>query len=717
MSGDSDCEAYTEIDMDTSGKPIIPSVLKRAPIPIPEGSHTPPATRPPFRKTGSLFEKTGPLPSIPQQRSDGPLKVRSRSIALGTTTPPPLPPKPPPQLDWDELVVPKKQKRIPISDFIIDSEELNPSSFVNKHQDKFPLKIRVCKGFYGHSDRTSVSEGDTFNIHFVKHTKVVHMLDGGGAIYKIPLNSALEFGIMYDPNQKRDQALNGFVFEKVSELLAAKSMPCAVRTGAAWRGSGASSTIESGEVLLIKGIKKRLNTKTLKVYNLATGKKKELPESCVGKFSTRPYDVRFFLSDIVEHMPNAIPCQAMLFVHSDTASELPKHLVTAVVSLTESNIETSLIATNTEVDDFTDAPMFDIPLDLDIELQVLNYKRPEDTEQLYSDTRTLLEHYNPGKVTQYNASSNVYSIAVMREDNALSGIDIVKPPAIYYNIHEQRNAANGSISSPTKSTIEAIYQMEPSLDSVSTDASDSKMDQRLRTIEETLKQLKTEENSTQVSRQITSARADMKRLESRTGRALEDTVELKKHLLEISTKVLSMQGILTGLCEQVRSLSDQKKGPLVYTPIGSTSIGSDETVTEQALGGGIYDVIPAAPLQKLATVEHLSPVKSVGRSPMQSQASIPESVCEENRQFLNSLDYMQVLKLLELMGLKAYQEAFMAERVNGEVLLECDEDVLLNELKVTSKLRRVRLLKVISGRHSAEQILKGEDPYVYANPH
>ena len=87
-----------------------------------------------------------------------------------------------------------------------------------------------------------------------------------------------------------------------------------------------------------------------------------------GKFSTRPYDVRFFLSDIVEHMPNAIPCQAMLFVHSDTASELPKHLVTAVVSLTESNMETSLIATNTEVDDFTDAPMFDIPLDLDIEV-------------------------------------------------------------------------------------------------------------------------------------------------------------------------------------------------------------------------------------------------------------------------------------------------------------------------------------------------------------
>ncbi len=43
---------------------------------------------------------------------------------------------------------------------------------------------------------------------------------------------------------------------------------------------------------------------------------------------------------------------------------------------------------------------------------------------------------------------------------------------------------------------------------------------------------------------------------------------------------------------------------------------------------------------------------------------------------------LQVLRLLELMGLKGYEDAFMAERVNGEVLLECDDDVLLNELKV-----------------------------------
>jgi len=43
---------------------------------------------------------------------------------------------------------------------------------------------------------------------------------------------------------------------------------------------------------------------------------------------------------------------------------------------------------------------------------------------------------------------------------------------------------------------------------------------------------------------------------------------------------------------------------------------------------------------------------------------------------------LQILTLLECMGLKKHQEAFMEERVNGEILMECDETVLQEELKV-----------------------------------
>ena len=57
-------------------------------------------------------------------------------------------------------------------DFNIESEELNPERFLSKHRDALPLHVRVSKGFYGNSERTSVSEGDTFNIHFIKNYKV-----------------------------------------------------------------------------------------------------------------------------------------------------------------------------------------------------------------------------------------------------------------------------------------------------------------------------------------------------------------------------------------------------------------------------------------------------------------------------------------------------------------------------------------------------------------
>lgn len=38
------------------------------------------------------------------------------------------------------------------------------------------------------------------------------------------------------------------------------------------------------------------------------------------------------------------------------------------------------------------------------------------------------------------------------------------------------------------------------------------------------------------------------------------------------------------------------------------------------------------------------------------------------------------------MGLKKLQETFMMERVTGEILLECDDEVLYQELKVNHLL-------------------------------
>jgi hypothetical protein len=56
-----------------------------------------------------------------------------------------------------------------------------------------------------------------------------------------------------------------------------------------------------------------------------------------------------------------------------------------------------------------------------------------------------------------------------------------------------------------------------------------------------------------------------------------------------------------------------------------------------------------------------------------------------------------VLNLLDSMSLDKYQDNFKREQVNGEILSECDEDVLTNDLGISSKLHRIKLMKVISG--------------------
>ena len=44
------------------------------------------------------------------------------------------------------------------------------------------------------------------------------MVDGGGAMFKLGLNSGIQFGILFDPNNKREEALVREVREKMHKL-------------------------------------------------------------------------------------------------------------------------------------------------------------------------------------------------------------------------------------------------------------------------------------------------------------------------------------------------------------------------------------------------------------------------------------------------------------------------------------------------------------------
>ena len=63
------------------------------------------------------------------------------------------------------------------------------------------------------------------------------------------------------------------------------------------------------------------------------------------------------------------------------------------------------------------------------------------------------------------------------------------------------------------------------------------------------------------------------------------------------------------------------------------------------------------------------------------------------------------------MKLSQYKEMFLEENIDGEILAECDDPLLEQELHISNKLHRNRLMKVITGRHSAHCIKHGLDPY------
>ncbi len=99
------------------------------------------------------------------------------------------------------------------------------SQLARNYSKSCPLQIRILKGYCGQTTRLTLSSQDTFNVHFLKRVKVVVVQDAHGSPYSIPLNSAVEFGLVYDPNNDRSQGLEGHRFERVADILALSDLP------------------------------------------------------------------------------------------------------------------------------------------------------------------------------------------------------------------------------------------------------------------------------------------------------------------------------------------------------------------------------------------------------------------------------------------------------------------------------------------------------------
>ena len=119
-----------------------------------------------------------------------------------------------------------------------------------------------------------ISSGDVFNLHFIKKENVISIQDAGGTHFTVPLNTAIQFGLVYDPVGDTKQAKKGYSFETAGELADYHTPPKIIRVTRKFDSGDSKSSIEKNEILIIKSVGQAtmMQRKCVKVHSLLTRK-------------------------------------------------------------------------------------------------------------------------------------------------------------------------------------------------------------------------------------------------------------------------------------------------------------------------------------------------------------------------------------------------------------------------------------------------------------
>lgn len=354
------------------------------------------------------------------------------------------------------------------------SKPMTIKQLAEEYRQKFPLMVRVYGGFLGASERETFSEGDLLNILFLKQAKMVTLEYGSrGRKMKVPMNSALQFGILYNPEDNTSGAMMGYEFKSANQLMAQSPLPKLVCATESSGGSSDESSLSAGEILLLREVSYSSSTgiKHLVCISMETGTLKKIPENCIASFTTDPYKTRLVLSRIIKHFP--LPVSAVVFMPNvDLDDEQSPFDDQSLVTICSCQKEMTLVANSyledeTATEEFSDGndfPVFDIPIDLPImKVQVLE-KNSHDSEKLYEETRKIYERFekiqpshNPISVA---GESSTYFLAVQKDKK--SAFQLVEPEAAYQGHKrlqgaDQQHNHSDSFSSIRSAGGEPIY--------------------------------------------------------------------------------------------------------------------------------------------------------------------------------------------------------------------------------------------------------------------
>ena len=197
------------------------------------------------------------------------------------------------------------------------------NSLIEKYNQYVPLRLRVLQGYCSDTADINISTGDIYDVHTIKRMKVVTIRDQDGMTYRVPLESSMKFGLVFNLSSNYDEGICGYTFRTVSDLTSLSVLPRIVCTQRAFKGNDVRSSVQENEVLVVQQAIKSIfrGKRGIKVYSLLTKMEKVLPEDCDVGFSTNPSLVRLHLSDVIEHISNPFPAHAVMYPSADDTDE------------------------------------------------------------------------------------------------------------------------------------------------------------------------------------------------------------------------------------------------------------------------------------------------------------------------------------------------------------------------------------------------------------
>lgn len=316
------------------------------------------------------------------------------------------------------------------------------AELTKKYSKFFPFKIQITGGHYGTSSKYSISTDDRFNLHFMKNMKQL-TIQAYGDDYFIPLSSAIQFGVVYDPNDNMTEALEGHIFRRVSDLIGTNQLPRLVRVMSACSCSN-DVTLEYNELLVVKKVKRGLfkSKPMLKVFSLLTETKKLLPEEAIANFTTKPFCVKMDLSQFLKYVQKRFPIKAIMYYDREEdescvtdEEELPSNLFTWPVMLKEVKKYKSLVATLEK-----GSQLIDIPLHGNIatvKANIVPPNSPADIEELFKTTESHLRNFDVTQIDTYGdfSTESAYDTQntlyrMVRGSIKDLGIEVITPEAL-----------------------------------------------------------------------------------------------------------------------------------------------------------------------------------------------------------------------------------------------------------------------------------------------